>query len=267
MFPSNFLSLPSPPRVPRVPRGLILLCLLWCGVVVRADVKPEIKSRSVPYVVVGKPVTITFYGENLTPREVKANKPGVTVKLGAMKATEGDDKKKGRQKVDVEVTTMLTCPPENVELTFTQPDGGKVAAQIPLVDSAATEVKEKKPSGTFAQAMPLILTSDSSLAVTGNVENDTPSTFKFEAKAGEVWMFRVFAGRGDSTLDPVVRIRDRRHISLTLAVGDAKKDRQIVFTVPGSGTYYLEIMDEQSRGGGGFTYRLTVQQGKATPKQ
>ena len=189
------------------------------------------------------------------------------MKLGAMKATEGDDKKKGSRQVDVEVTTVTACPIENVELTFTQPDGGKVAAQIPLVDSAATEVKEKKPSGTFAQAMPLMLTPETSVAVTGNVENDTPSTFKFEAKAGEVWKFRVFAGRGDSMLDPVVRIRDSRHMSLTLAVGDAKKDRQIVFTPPVSGTYYLEIMDEQSRGGGGFTYaadRADYQAGNKT---
>ncbi len=234
--------------------------------VARAEGKAEIKSRSLPYVVAGKPVTLTFYGENLTPKEVKANKPGVAVKLGAAKATEGDEKKKGSQKVDVEVTTLPTCPLANVELTFVQPDGGKVTAQIPIVDSAGVEVKEKKPSGTFAQAMPLTLTPDSSVAVTGNVENDTPSTFKFEAKAGEVWKFRVFAGRGDSQLDPVVRIRDSRHISLSLAVGSPKADRQIVFTAPASGTYYLEIMDEQSRGGGGFTYRLTAQQGKTTPK-
>ena len=263
---SLFNSPPSPPRVPRVPRGLILLCLLWYGGVARAEGKPEVKSRSVSYVVVGKPITITFYGENLTPKEVKANKPGVTVKLGAMKATEGDDKKKGSQQVSVEVTTTPTCPPENVELTFVQPDGGKATMQIPLVEGATTEIKEKKPNGTFAQAMQLTLMPDSSLAVIGNVENDTPATFKFEAKAGEIWRFRVFAGRGDSTLDPVARVRDSRHLSLALAVGDAKKDRVIVFTVPTTGTYYMEIMDEQSRGGGGFSYRLTAQQEKKAAK-
>ena len=111
--------------------------------------------------------------------------------------------------------------------------------------------------------MPLALTEGvGSIAITGNVEGDNPTTFRFEAKAGETWRFGVFAGRGGSALDPVLRVRDSRHFSLALAAGDPKKDLSLTFTAPTTGTYYLELMDEQSRGGGTFTYRLTARSKK-----
>ena len=263
MFPFDMYLSPVFPRVPRVPRGLLCLCLLVCAVVVRAEGKPEIKAKSVNYIPAGHAATITLYGENLTPNSVKADKPQVTVKLGAAKATEGDDKKKGSRQVVVEITTGANCPAENVELTLAQADGGKVTTQISIVEDAAKEVAAKKPNTSYAEAMPLALGDGaSSLAVTGNVEGDNPATFRFEAKAGETWRFGVFAGRGGSALDPVLRVRDSRHFSLALAAGDPKKDLALTFTAPAPGTYYLELMDDQSRGGGTFTYRLTARSKK-----
>ena len=249
---------PILPRVPRVPRGLFCICLAVCANAASAEGKPEIKSKSVSYVIAGHAATLTFYGENLTPNSIKADKPQVKVKLGGAKATEGDDKKKGSRQVQVEIAPAANCPPENIELTLTQADGSKTATQISVVEDTASEIKEKKPNTTFAQAMPLP-GDGRSVAVTGNVDGDNASTFRFDAHSGETWRFRVFAGRGGSPLDPVLRLRDSRHMSLGLAAGNAKNDVTLTFAAPATGTYYLEIMDEQSRGGGAFTYRLTVQ--------
>lgn len=240
--------------------GLLGVSFLLCNLPVLADGKPEIKSKSLPYVTTGHTTTLTLYGENLAPKTVTANKPFITVKLGTIKATEGDDKKKGSKQVALEITPSADCPRENIELTLTQPDGAKATTQIPIVEAAASEIPAKKPNTSYTDAMPLVLTPAlPSLAVTGNVEGDNPTTFRFEAKAGEIWRFQVFAGRGDSTLDPVMRVRDSKHMSLALQAGNPKQDLMLLFTALSAGTYYLEIMDDQSRGGVGFTYRLTVQ--------
>ena len=152
-----------------------------------------------------------------------------------------------------------------MELTLAQADGSKATTQIPIVEEVASEIKEKKPNTVFAQAMPLP-GEVRGVAVSGNVEGDNPSTFRFEAKTGEMWRFRVFAGRGGSPLDSVLRVRDSRHMSLGLAAGNAKNDLTLNFAAPVAGTYYLEIMDEQSRGGGNFTFRLTAQPVKPIAK-
>lgn len=240
--------------------ALICVCLLLCSLNVLADGKPEIKSKSLAYITTGHMTTLTLYGENLAPKSVTAGKPQVTVKLGTMKATEGDDKKKGSRQVSIELTPSADCPRENIDLTITQPDGTKATTQIPIVEATASEMPVKKPNTSYTDAMPLTLTPAlPSLAVTGNVEGDNPTTFRFEVKAGETWRFQVFAGRGDSTLDPVLRVRDSKHLSLSLQAGNPKQDLTLQFTAPATGTYYLELMDDQSRGGAAFTFRLTVQ--------
>ena len=244
--------------------GVVCLGLLFssfCSLGALAEGKPEIKAKSLDYLLAGHTTSLTLYGENLTPRSVTVGKPQIGVKIGAMKATEGDDKKKGSKQVTLEITLAANCPRENIDLTLIQPDGGKATTQLAIVEDAAREIPAKTPNTSYKDAMPLPLTPDApSLAVKGNVEGDNPTTFRFEAQAGETWRFQVFAGRGGSTLDPVLRVRDSRHISLALQANNPKQDLVLIFTAPSTGTYYLELMDEQSRGGGGFTYRLTARQ-------
>ena len=130
-------------------RGFLVFCLLICAVVVQAEGKPEIKAKSVNYIPAGHTATLTLYGENLTPNSVKADKPQVTVKLGAAKATEGDDKKKGSKQVAVEITTRANCPAENVELTLAQADGAKPPRKSPLWRMRPEEIPAKKPEYVF----------------------------------------------------------------------------------------------------------------------
>lgn len=244
-------------------RSSLCLCLVVCANIASADGKPEIKAKSVSYVVAGHAASVTLYGENLTPASVKANKTHIMVRLGAAKATEGDDKKKGSRQVTLEIVPAADCPSENVELTLTQADGGKAVTQIAVVPDAAQEVKEVKPNGTFVQAMPLA-SDRGTLAVLGHVDGDSAAIFRLDAQAGDKWRIGLFAGRGGSSLDPVLRVRDSRHLSLGIAAGDAKKDLSLTFTAPANGAYYVEIMDAESRGGGEYTFRLLVQPTKPT---
>ncbi len=229
---------------------------------VMAQGKPEIKSKSVNSIVAGQSTTVILYGENLAPLTVRASKPQVSVKLGAVKPTEGADKSKGSKQVTLDIATTADCPTENIDLTLEQSDGkakAQATVQLPVIDAVASEMPAKKPNTSFADAMPLVLTpAVPSLAVTGNVEGDNPATFRFDAKTGQTFRFQLFAGRGGSTLDPLLRVRNSKHLSLALRAGYPKQDLILVFTAPTDGTYYLELMDEQSRGGGAFTYRLSV---------
>lgn len=229
-----------------------------------AQGKPEIKSKSVTSIVAGQSATVILYGENLAPLTVRASRPQVSVKLGVVKPTEGADKAKGSKQVTLDVTTTADCPTENIDLTLEQSDGkakAQATIQLPVIDAVASEIPAKKPNTSYADAMPLLLTPAApSLAVTGNVEGDNPATFRFDAKAGQTLRFQLFAGRGGSTLDPLLRVRNSKHLSLALRAGYPKQDLVLVFTAPTDGTYYLELMDEQSRGGAAFTYRLSVRE-------
>ena len=98
----------------------------------------------------------------------------------------------------------------------------------------------------------------SSIAVLGQLDGDTADVVRFEGKAGETWDISLLSSRGGSLLDPILRVRDNRHMSLALSTGDKKKDRRIAFHVPADGTYYVEITEAEARGGAGFDYRLTL---------
>lgn len=245
---------PFSPRVPRVPRGLFVLWWLVAPFVVYAQGKPEVKATSPLGIPAGKTVRFVVYGENLAPKEVSVAAP-LVVKLIAAKATEGEAKAKGNRQVEVEVVVPADCLRANFELTLTQPDNQKATAQVAVVESVEKEVEVKKPNNTFPQAM---LLSGSSVAVTGNLDNDMPALFRFEAKAGETWEIAVLAGRGGSTLDALLRVRDGRRLARGMSAGHPKKDRRITFRVPADGGYFVEVGDSQGRGGKEFAYRLSL---------
>ena len=216
--------------------------------------KPEVKSVSALGLRAGRTTSLVIYGENLAPKEITV-KPPLTVKLGEVKATDEKTKGKGSRQVAVEVTVPANCPRENFDLVLTQPDGAKANASIAIVDDAAQEIPIKKPAATFAQAMPI---PGPSVALTGSLDGDTADVFRLDAKAGETWDISLLCGRGGSPLDPVLRVRDKRHFSLLLSAGDKKKDRHLVFKPTADGPYYIEITEGEARGGPEYAYRLTV---------
>lgn len=241
---------------------LLLLCLLGgAGSWVKADPpkpaapKPEIKSVAPKAVAAGHTVTLLIYGENLTTKEITVAKLPVKAKILDLKTTDPKLKLPGSKLVSVELTVGADCPPESAELTLVQADGTKVTTPLAVVENVVQEIVVKKPAETFKQAMPV---PGPSVAITGQLNGNVPDLFRLDAKAGETWNIVLAAGRMGSLMDPILRVRDSRHIPLALSVGDKKKDRRLVFHVPADGTYYIELTEGESKGGAGYDYRLTL---------
>ncbi len=216
--------------------------------------KLEIKSMSVMGVMAGRTTRLVIYGDNLNPKAASIKAP-IAVKLRETTAIDLKLKDKGNRQVAVEITVPANCPRETFELTLTQMDGTIVKTQLPVVDYAETLVPIKKPAGTFAEAMPL---PGPSSAIMGSLDADTPDIVRFEAKAGQTWQITLLTGRAGSALDPVLRIRDHRHIPVALSVGDKKRDRRITFKAPTDGAYYVELTEAEAKGGPTCTYLMTI---------
>lgn len=232
---------------------LAAILLMPC-IAVGQTPKPEVKSASVMGFRAGHTTTVILYGENLTPKEISV-KPPLKVKLLDAKPTDEKLKSKGSRQVTIEVTVPTGCPHDTFDLTLIQPDGAKTTTPICVVDDVAVELPVKKPASTYAQAMAI---SGSSVAIQGELSGDTPDVFRVNMKAGETWEIYLLAGRANSLLDPVLRVRDQKHLSRALSVGDKKRDRHIRYHPPADGTYYIEITESEAKGGAGFDYRLTV---------
>ena len=234
--------------------SLLALCSA-CAMCRAADgPKPEIKSLSLLGVPAGKTTVITVYGENLSPASAAVKAP-LSVKLVDSRATDDKTKSKGARQVTLEVTVPAAAPHDTFELTLTQPDKAVAKTNLCVTESTAVEVPIKKPCATFATAMPL---PGPSVAVTGQLDGDSADVVRFDAKAGEIWNITLLSGRGGSTMDPVLRVRDGRHTPLALSAGDKKKDRHIQFHPPADGPYYVEITEAEAKGGAGYIYRLSV---------
>lgn len=245
-----------PYRAPRLLSSLLLFLLGIAGSRVGADTpKPEIKTVEPKAVQAGRTTIVLIYGENLTTKEITVAKLPVKVKLIEVKATDPKLKLPGSKVVSLEVTVGADCPAQSAEITLVQVDGAKVTTPLAVVESVVQEAVVKKPAGTFKQAMAL---PGPSVAITGQLDGNTPDLFRMDAKAGETYTIILACGRIGSLMDPVLRLRDSRHIPLALSAGDKKKDRRLVFHVPVDGVYYIELTEGESKGGAGYNYRLTV---------
>ena len=241
--------------------GLLLCLLCLAGRHAQAEPpkaeapRPEIKSVAPKAVQAGRTTTVLIYGENLTTKEITVAKLPLKAKLIEIKATDPKLKLPGSKLVTLEVTVGANCALESAELTLVQTDGTKVTAPLAVVENVVQEIVVKKPAETYKQAMPV---PGPSVAITGQMNGNVPDLFRLDAKAGETWNLAVTCGRMGSMMDPVLRLRDSRHIPLALSAGDKKKDRRLVFHVPADGAYYIELTDGESKGGAGYDYRLTL---------
>ena len=81
--------------------------------------------------------------------------------------------------------------------------------------------------------------------------------FKFSAKKGERFRFRVFANAIGSPVDPVMNIYDANMKSLGGSDdADGTKDSRVDFNSPADGEYFVRIKDMLNRGGSDFIYRI-----------
>ena len=97
------------------------------------------------------------------------------------------------------------------------------------------------------------------------LESNDVDTHQFEAKAGQVYRFEVFARRLGSMTDPLIRVLDLKGKALAEA-DDApdSKDPLLEWTAPADGTYGIHVQDLHNRGGEGFGYLLLAEPASPT---
>lgn len=207
--------------------------------------KPTVKELPVFGLLAGQTTKLTLTGANLAPTGVQVRAP-LSAQLLSSKPTE----------VVVEVRVPPDCPPESFDLTLTHPKDSPVL-KLPILLPAAQELTVKKPLSRFEQAMPLAPTP--SVCVQTNLDNDQPQLYRLELKAGTRVEVVVTGARSPlSDCDPIVRLRDSRRLTRTMATGSTKRDRRLVFRAPDDGPYFIEVGDSQQRGGARLIYRLWV---------
>ena len=207
--------------------------------------KPSVKELPVFGLLTGQTTKLTLTGANLAPTGVQVKAP-LSAQLLSSKPTEAL----------VEVRVPPDCPPESFELTLTHTKDSPVL-KLPVLLSAAQELPVKKPLSRFDQAM--LLAPAPSVSVQTNLDNDQPQLYRLALKAGESIEIAVTGARSPlSDCDPVVRLRDSRRLTRTMATGSTKRDRRLVFRAPDDGSYFIEVGDSQQRGGARLIYRLWV---------
>jgi hypothetical protein len=163
-----------------------------------------------------------------------------------------------------DATALVSVPADTpAGLRWVSPLVGKSAANefavlvtsLPMTLEAAAE-NDMTASGQSI-AVPCV--------VSGRIEIPADQDcFKFTAKKGEALTFEVFARRGWSGLDPILRILNDQGAALAEAddltqyrVGSADSWLEN-WTAPADGNYTIEIRDLHQRGGPQFTYAIQV---------
>ncbi|MBP82493.1 MAG: peptidase [Verrucomicrobiales bacterium] len=84
--------------------------------------------------------------------------------------------------------------------------------------------------------------------------------FKFKAKKGESFRFRVYADSIGSPVDPVLYIYDANMKSLGSSDdADGTKDGRVDFKAPSDGDYFVRMRDMLKNGGPNFIYRIETE--------
>lgn len=112
------------------------------------------------------------------------------------------------------------------------------------------------PNDTIAQAV-----KNTALPVAFNGVLEKPGDidfFAFPAKKGQVIEVKTFARRLRSELDSVVHVFNAQGAALVGNDDGAGPDSVVGFTAPEDGEYYVRIVDNLSRGGVGFFYRIEL---------
>lgn len=83
--------------------------------------------------------------------------------------------------------------------------------------------------------------------------------FAFTGLAGDSVSAEILASRNGSALDSLLTLLDSNGVGLAQNDDFSGLDSRIDFTLPGDGTYFLQVRDLGNRGGPDFFYTLTVE--------
>jgi len=143
--------------------------------------------------------------------------------------------------------------------------GLEIAIPTELRVSNLPETTVARPALTLASALPIT----PSVVLNGVIEQTKNSHyFRFNAKAGERYLFRAESMKLGYHLDATINLLDSEGKSLAYEDDPGMDDRSdeyqldpdLSYSFEKSGTYYVAIRDGMYRGGDQMVYRLTVEQ-------
>jgi hypothetical protein len=189
-------------------------------------------------------------------------RPVAALPMGAAPGIDTSFQLLGDPKGPLTQTAKLSGP--NASFAFLQPAGDPpVPNPLPVRVSELPNVLETAKAATPAEAAgpaaPL------PAAFNGRIEQaGEKDFFRFSAKKGEVWDFRVFARSLRSALDSVLELYDAKGNRLALNDDSAGADSYFRWTSPRDDEFVLGIRDQLGRGGSTYSYRIEAS--KPVPK-
>lgn len=160
-------------------------------------------------------------------------------------------------------------PPADIALTGTNlPAGARARIAASPADSAFAFglYKGAEPLQILKSILPVAVAEAGKetrltppvLAFGSVAGNGGREQFRFAAKKGEGWNFRIYAKSWESPLDPVLTIRKADGTVLTEQDDSANDSRDVdlAWTAPEDGEFLLEVTDLHRRGGPRFAFGL-----------
>lgn len=199
-----------------------------------------------PGVQAGTKATVTVNGGNLQ------GATGILLSGDGVKANITNNSGGGSLPVEVEVAS--TAPPGLHEVRIVTPRGTSNAGEIWVGGYPGTN--ETEPNNTVGAANKL---DKLPVTVNGQVNGgEDADYFTFQAGAGDTYVFDLVAYRMNSALDGYLALFDAKGKVLKSAQEPFDRDPRLVYTFKDAGTYSVQVRDTMYRGGGNFTYLLTL---------
>ncbi|MGI6456439.1 MAG: c-type cytochrome domain-containing protein [bacterium] len=213
----------------------------------------------------GKTVTMTIQGKNLDNPKIILDSDDISAEI--IENEKHPYENLTRVKMNTAAEIVDTGRPHTLKVKLTvgenaAPGVHSIRMQTDLATTnalnfavEATEaIEEDEDNDSLEQAQPVEFPNI--LAGSMNRFGDA-DYYRFEAKAGQEWVFDTMAGALGSGLDALLEIYDEQEnlISSSLEYSD-KRDAQLGCRFTEDGTYYLKVTDRQLRSGG--FYRIHV---------
>jgi len=195
---------------------------------------------------IGQKATVNVNGGNLQgATQVLVSGTGVQAQI--TKNTEAGS-------TPIELTIAPDAVPGMREVRVVTPRGTSNAGRIWL--GSYPDVSEVEPNSLLSQAqkldkLPAVLNGQ----INGGEDVDC---FTFQAAAGDTFVFDLVANRMASGLDGYVGLFDSRGKILQSALEGFERDPRLIHKFKTAGAYTVQVRDSMYRGGGNFTYRLTM---------
>jgi len=154
----------------------------------------------------------------------------------------------------VELTIAPDALPGARELRVVTPRGTSNTGRIWL--AAYPDANEVEPNNQLPQAQKL---EKLPVVVNGQINGgEDVDCFTFQANAGDAFVFDLASARMASALDGYLGLYDAKGKILQSALEGFDRDPRLIHTFKTAGTYTVQVRDSMYRGGGNFTYRLTM---------